>query len=173
MAVLRLDDRVIGALAVRVVAGDREAALQVVLLAGKVRDPRVDQLVDVAVDLDDADLQRHADLLRSEADAVHAAHGGEHVLEQPMQLLVEDAHAIAAHAEARVTKGHDLAGHDSEDTTTPPGRARPSLGSCVAFAGILAAIAGILPNAARVPSRLAWCGRPFETFAEFRLAITG
>ena len=69
VAVLGDDPDPLAAGHVRDVARDRQAALEVAVVAGRADDPRVHQLVELALDLDDAGLQRLAELRRGEPDA--------------------------------------------------------------------------------------------------------
>src|SRR5436190_7785504 len=74
---------------VGVVAGEGEAALEVAVLAAAPDDPGVHQLVQLVADLDDARLQRLADLRRGQADARGVAHGVGQVVEQPVEEPTE------------------------------------------------------------------------------------
>jgi hypothetical protein len=82
------------------VARDREAAFEVPVLAGRADDARVDELVELLLDLDDAGLERLAQLRRGEADAGCVAHRLGQVVEQLVEVLAEAVDRLAAQAQA-------------------------------------------------------------------------
>ncbi len=112
VAVLGFDPDLLLALHVGHVAGHGEAALEVVALARGADDDGVDQLVELALDLDDTDLQGLADLRCRQAHAGRVAHRVREVVEQLVQVLAEAVDRLAHEAQPRVTEGQDgLDGH--------------------------------------------------------------
>ena len=111
------------------VAGDRQAALKVPVVAGRPDDPRVDQLVELVLDLDDAGLHRLAELRRRQADPGRVAHRVGEVVEQLVEVLAEAVDRLALEAQARVAKEDDRSdAHRPEYTAAaqsgPAGRGR-------------------------------------------------
>ena len=106
-AVLGDDPDLLAAGDVGDVARDREAALEVAVVALGADDPRVDQLVELALDLDDAGLQRFAELRRREADARRVAHRVGEVVEQLVQVLAEAVDRLALEAQPGVAEQDD------------------------------------------------------------------
>ena len=83
--------------------------------------------MELALDLDDAGLERHADLRRREADAGRLAHRVGQVVEQLVERLAEAVDGLAAQAQARVAEGQDGSdGHGREYRTGLPPPAPPS-----------------------------------------------
>jgi hypothetical protein len=64
------------------VARDRQATLEVAVVSLALDQARVHELVDVAANFYDGDLQRHADLRRGKTHARRGAHGLSQVVEQ-------------------------------------------------------------------------------------------
>ena len=85
----------------------RQAALEVVVVAGAAHDPRVDELVQLALDLDHAGLERHAQLGRGEADARRVAHRVRQVVEQLVQVLAEAVDRLALEPQPGVAEHDD------------------------------------------------------------------
>src|SRR5262245_34438484 len=71
------------------VAGDREAALEVPVLPVRADDPRVDQLVELAIDLDDTDLQSLSELRRGKPDSRGVTHRVGQVVDQLVEVFPE------------------------------------------------------------------------------------
>src|SRR5450759_423705 len=92
---------------VRHVARDREASLEIAVLAVLAHDPRVHELEQPILDLHDGDVQRLAELRRREADARRVAHRVDQVIDQPVEELVEGFHRLAAEPEPRVAERED------------------------------------------------------------------
>ena len=109
VAVLGDDPDLLVAGHVRDVARDRQAALEVPVVAGRPDDPRVDQLVELALDLDHAGLQRLAELRRREPDAGRIAHRVREVVEELVEVLAEAVDRLALEAQARVAEHDDRA----------------------------------------------------------------
>ena len=70
---------------------------------------RVDQLVQLALDLDDAGLQRLAELGRGQPDAGRIAHRVREVVEELVEVLAEAVDRLALEAQARVAEHDDRA----------------------------------------------------------------
>ena len=92
---------------VRHVARDGQAALEVAIVAASADDPRVHQLVELVLDLDDADLQRLTQLGRGQADPGRVAHRVGEVVEQLVQVLAEAVDGLPLQPKARVAKEDD------------------------------------------------------------------
>jgi hypothetical protein len=92
---------------VRNVARDREATLEVSIVARGAHDTRVDELVQPALDLDHARLQRDSHLGRRESDAGCCTHRLGEVVEQRVKVLAEARYGFALQAKARIAEGHD------------------------------------------------------------------
>src|SRR4029079_19726816 len=89
------------------VARDREAAFEMAAVALGLDDARVDQLVELTFDLDDAGLHRLAELRGGQAHARCVAHRVGEIVEQLVQVLAEAVDRLALEAETRVTKKND------------------------------------------------------------------
>ena len=100
----------------------------VAVVAVGAHDLRVDQLVQLAVDLDHAGAQRLAQLGGREADAGGVAHGVGQVVEELVEGLREAVDGLALEAEARVAEQHDgfdaHGGEVSHDRPIPRGDGR-------------------------------------------------
>ena len=107
MAVLGDDPDALAARHVGDVARDRQAALEVAVVAGRPHDRRVDQLVELALDLDDARLQRLAELRRGEPDAGRVAHRVGQVVQQLVEVLAEAVDRLALQAQPGVAEHDD------------------------------------------------------------------
>ncbi len=107
MAVLGDDPHLLASGHIRDVSGDREATLEVVVVARRADDARVDELVQVALDLDHARLEGHAQLRRGQAYARCGTHGVRQVVEQLVQVLAEAVDRLALEAQPGVTEGDD------------------------------------------------------------------
>src|SRR4051794_8897768 len=105
--VLRNDPDLLVAGHVRHVAGDRQAALEVAVVARRADDLGVYELVEVALDLDDAGPHRLAQLGGGEADAGRMAHRVSEVVEQLVEVLAEAVDRLALEAETGVAEEDD------------------------------------------------------------------
>ena len=102
------------------VARDRQAALEVAVVAGRPDDPRVHELVQPALDLDHAGLLRLAELGRREPDAGRVAHRVGQVVEQLVEVLAEAVDRLALQAQTGVAEHDDrLDAHGREYTEGP------------------------------------------------------
>ena len=103
------------------VARDRQAALQVAVLAVGADDARVDQLVQLALHLDHAGTHGLADLGRGQADAGGMAHRFGQVVEQLVQVLAEAVDGLALQAQPGVAEKDDGSdAHGRKYTESPP-----------------------------------------------------
>jgi hypothetical protein len=89
------------------VTGDREAALQVAVVALAALQARVDQLVDAATDFDDGHLQRHAHLRRRQADTRRGTHRLGQVVDQAVEVPAEGIDRLALEPKPRVAEHED------------------------------------------------------------------
>ncbi len=89
------------------VAGDRQAALEVTVITGRPDDLRVDELVQLALDLDDARLQGLTELWRGEPDTGRIAHRVGEVVEELVEVLAEAVDRLALEAQAGVAEHDD------------------------------------------------------------------
>src|SRR5215211_1744072 len=108
-AILRRDPDLLLPGDVRRVPGNGEATLEIAVLARRSDDPRVHELMDAVVDLDDAGVERLADLRRRETDTRRVAHRRGQVVEEAVQELVEARDGLALEAKPRVTEQDDRA----------------------------------------------------------------
>ena len=106
-SVLRHHPDTLVAVDIRDVAGDGEATLEIAIVAGAARDPRIDELMQLAADLDDAGLQRFADLRRSEPHARSVAHRFGQVVQQLVEGLAEAVDGLPLQSKARVAEEDD------------------------------------------------------------------
>jgi len=98
--------------------GDGEAALQVSILTRRAHDAGVDELVELALDLDDADRQRLSELGRGQPDPGRVAHRVGEVVKQLVKRLAEAVDRLAPEAQPRIAERHDRAnGHGGEYRT--------------------------------------------------------
>src|SRR5262249_8859972 len=107
--VLGYDPDLLPARDVGVVAGQRKAALEVAIVAGRPNDLRVHELVERVADLDDAGLEGLTQLGRRQPDAGGVAHRVGEIIEQPMEELPEAVDRQALQPEARITEEDDRA----------------------------------------------------------------
>ena len=107
MAVLGDDPDLLAAGDVRDVARDRQTALEVAVVAGRPNDARVDQLVQLVLDLDDAGLQGLTELWRGQPDPGRVAHRVREVVEQLVEVRAEAVDRLALEPKTWVAEEDD------------------------------------------------------------------
>src|SRR5688500_6569075 len=114
---------------VGVVAGQREAALEIVLVAARPDDPGIHQLVELVADLDDTGLQGDPHLRRGQPDTGCLPHRLGHVVEQLVEVGTEAVDGLALEAETGIAKkddGSDAHGASIPTVAVSPGSGVPS-----------------------------------------------
>src|SRR5450759_3181000 len=89
------------------VTGDGEAALELAVVPVASDDPRVDELVELVIDFDNACSHRHADLRCGQSRTRGVAHGIGQVVEQLVQVLAKGVDRFAFDAQTRVAEEND------------------------------------------------------------------